>query len=69
MLDIYDIYDKMEKNNIMLSFKGTVTSELLTSILQIMESRLDNTDDSPKVACCLSSHFSQIPPAAFYQES
>lgn len=49
MLDIYDIYDKMEKNNIMLSFKGTVTSELLTSILQIMESRLDSTDDSPKI--------------------
>ncbi|MBX7095466.1 MAG: SiaB family protein kinase [Flavobacteriales bacterium] len=49
MLDIYDIYDKMERNNIMLSFKGTVTSELLTSILQIMENKLDNSDDSPKI--------------------
>lgn len=49
MVDIYDIYEKMERNNIMLSFKGTVTSELLTSILQIMESRLDHTDDSPKI--------------------
>jgi hypothetical protein len=49
MLDIFDIYDKMERNNIMLSFKGTVTSELLTSILQIMENRLDSTDDSPKI--------------------
>ncbi|HRE75155.1 MAG TPA: SiaB family protein kinase [Flavobacteriales bacterium] len=49
MLDIFDIYEKMERNNIMLSFKGTVTSELLTSILQIMESRLDTTDDSPKI--------------------
>jgi hypothetical protein len=47
--DIFDIYDKMERNNIMLSFKGTVTSELLTSILQIMENRLDTTDDSPKI--------------------
>ena len=36
MLNIYDFYDKMERNNIMLSFKGDVTSELLTSILQIM---------------------------------
>jgi hypothetical protein len=49
MLDIYDFYDKMERNNIMLSFKGDVTSELLTSILQIMESKLDNMQEEPKV--------------------
>lgn len=49
MLDIFDIYDKMERNNIMLSFKGSVTSELLTSILQIMETKLDSVDESPKI--------------------
>ena len=49
MLDIYDFYDKMERNNIMLSFKGDITSELLTSILQIMESKLDNMQEEPKV--------------------
>ncbi|MGL4596277.1 MAG: DUF6272 family protein, partial [Bacteroidia bacterium] len=49
MVDIYDFYDKMERNNIMLSFKGDVTSELLTSILQIMESKLDNLQEEPKV--------------------
>jgi hypothetical protein len=48
MLDIYDFYDKMEKSKIMLSFKGGVTSELLTSILQIMESKLENLDEPPK---------------------
>lgn len=48
MLDIYDFYDKMERNNIMLSFKGDVTSELLNSILQIMESKLDNLQEEPK---------------------
>ena len=41
MLDIYDFYNRMERNNIMLSFKGDITSELLTSILQIMESKLE----------------------------
>ena len=41
MLDLFDFYDKMERNQIMLSFKGDITSELLTSILQIMESKLD----------------------------
>lgn len=49
MLDIYDFYDRMEHNKIMLSFKGNITSELLTSILSIMESKLDNLDEPPKV--------------------
>ncbi len=48
MLDIYEFYDKMERNKIMLSFKGDITSELLTSILQIMESKLDNLQEEPK---------------------
>ncbi|HYG52953.1 MAG TPA: SiaB family protein kinase [Flavobacteriales bacterium] len=48
MIDIFDFYNKMERNNIMLSFKGGVTSELLTSILQIMESKLDNLEEQPK---------------------
>ena len=49
MLDIYDFYDKMERNNVLLSFKGDVTSELLTSILQIMEMKLDNLQEEPKI--------------------
>ena len=49
VLDIYGFYDKMEQNNIMLSFKGDITSELLTSILQIMEAKLDNFQEEPKV--------------------
>ena len=48
-LDIYDIYDKMERNNILLSFKGEITSELLTSILQIMENKMDNLQEEPKM--------------------
>jgi hypothetical protein len=38
----------MEKNNILLSFKGDITSELLTSILQIMENKMDNLQEEPK---------------------
>lgn len=49
MLDIYDFYDKMERNHIMLSFKGDITSELLTSILQIMESKMDTLQEEPKI--------------------
>ncbi|MEO6903857.1 MAG: SiaB family protein kinase [Bacteroidia bacterium] len=49
MVNIYDFYDRMERNNIMLSFKGDITSELLTSILQIMESKLDTMQEEPKI--------------------
>ena len=49
MLDIYDLYHKMENSKIMLSFKGEITSELMTSILQIMESRMENMREEPKV--------------------
>lgn len=49
MVDAFNIYDKMEKNNILLSFKGDITSELLTSILQIMENKMDNMQEEPKM--------------------
>ncbi len=49
MVDVFDIYDKMERNNILLSFKGDITSELLTSILQIMENKMDNMQEEPKM--------------------
>lgn len=49
MVDVFDIYDKMERNNILLSFKGEITSDLLTSILQIMENKMDNMQEEPKM--------------------
>lgn len=49
LLDIYGFYDKMEQNNIVLSFKGDITSDLLTSILQIMEVKMDNFQEEPKI--------------------
>ena len=48
-LDVYELYNRMQNSNIMLSFKGDITSELMTSILQIMEGRLDNLNEAPKV--------------------
>lgn len=49
MVDVFDIYDKMERNNILLSFKGEITSDLLTSILQIMENKMENMQEEPKI--------------------
>lgn len=39
----------MERNNILLSFKGEITSDLLTSILQIMENKMDNMQEEPRM--------------------
>ena len=47
-LDIFGFYDKMEESNILLSFKGEITSDLLTSILQIMESKMENFAEKSK---------------------
>jgi len=49
MLDVFEIYEKMEKNDILLSFKGEITSDLLTSILQIMENKMVNMQEEPKL--------------------
>ena len=49
MLDVFEIYEKMEQNNILLSFKGEITSDLLTSILQIMENKMVNMQEEPKL--------------------
>lgn len=48
-VDIFDFYKKMEEDNIMISFKGNVTSELLTSVLQIMESKMEKLDEPSRV--------------------
>lgn len=48
-VDVFDIYDKMERDNILLSFKGEITSDLLTSILLIMENKMENMNEEPKM--------------------
>lgn len=48
MIDVFGLYNNMEKNDILLSFKGAITSELLTSVLQIMENKMEDLDEAPK---------------------
>ncbi len=47
--EIFDLYDSMERKNIMLSFKGDMSTDLLTSILQIVENKLDRFGESPRI--------------------
>ncbi|NQY08729.1 MAG: hypothetical protein HRT71_04340 [Flavobacteriales bacterium] len=48
-MDIYDLYKRMENHNIMLSFSGEVTGELLDSLLAIVESKLETVKENPKI--------------------
>ena len=48
-MNIYDLYHRMESNKVVLSFKGDVTSELMASILQIIEQRMDDRNEAPRL--------------------
>jgi len=39
----------MESNKVVLSFKGDITSELMSSILQIIEQRMEDMNEAPKL--------------------
>lgn len=47
-IDLYNIYLNMEKEDIILSFKGDITKELLSSVYQIVEARIENDNEDPK---------------------
>mgnify|MGYP006865120026 CR=1 FL=1 len=48
-MDILELYDRMNMNNIILSFKGDITTGLMSSVLQIMEDKLNNYDEKPRI--------------------
>ena len=48
MLDLLGLYETMHDNNIMLSFKGEVTFDLVNSVLKIIEDRLNRTEEDLK---------------------
>ena len=68
MIDYLSIYEKMHDNNIMLTFKGEVTFDLINSMLKIIESRLDMIEGDLKtrkkvynvLVECLQNHVHHI---------
>ncbi|MFZ6051239.1 SiaB family protein kinase [Halocola ammonii] len=48
-IDVFEFYDRMERENIMISFKGDMNTELLDAILQVAERKLQQIEDSAKV--------------------
>ncbi len=47
-INLYNFYLDMEKEDIILSFKGDITKELLSSVYQIIESRMESEQEDPK---------------------
>ncbi len=47
--EIFGFYNQMEKQDVMLSFRGALTSQLLDSILTIVEQKLDQFEETTKI--------------------
>lgn len=46
---IFDLYDDLEKDRIMLSFTGALSSDLIAAILNLVERKLDHCEHAPAV--------------------
>ncbi|HRH38526.1 MAG TPA: SiaB family protein kinase [Flavobacteriales bacterium] len=46
---IHDLYSELEKNKVMLSFKGELAPELITVIVQLVERKLDGLEPDAKI--------------------
>ncbi len=48
MLDVYNYYKQMQEQCVILYFKGEITNSLLTSILQLVDDRLEHKSENVK---------------------
>ena len=46
---VYDLYDQLEKGRVMLSFKGSLTTELITALLGVVERKMEAIEADGKV--------------------
>jgi hypothetical protein len=47
-IDIYATFRDMDRDDIILSFKGDITKDLLSSVFQIMETRIEHENDDQR---------------------
>jgi len=45
---IYDLYDTLERQRILLSFKGDLSPELVTALLGLVERKMERIEQDPK---------------------
>jgi hypothetical protein len=48
-INIYDLFRKMEQDDVLLSFKGEITEDLLASVYRIIENRLENDAEQTRL--------------------
>ena len=47
--DINEYYSKLNGGDVLMAFKGSISSELISNVLEVVESRLDEYDESSKI--------------------
>jgi hypothetical protein len=48
-IDLLELYNLMDEDNVILSYRGDVSSELVTSVLSIVETKMDKMEEPSKV--------------------
>ena len=47
--DINEYYSRLHGGDVLMAFKGSISSELISNVLEVVESRLDEHDESSKI--------------------
>jgi hypothetical protein len=47
--DINDYYSRLNGGDVLMAFKGSISSELISNVLEVVESRMDEYSESSKV--------------------
>ena len=47
--NVQDYFDELNAGNVVLSFKGSITSDMINNVLDSVESKLTEADEDPKI--------------------
>ena len=47
--DINEFYEQLNEGEVILSYKGSITSDLISNVLEVVEEKLDDLNESSKV--------------------
>ena len=47
--DVHEYYSKLNGGNVLVAFKGSVTTDLINNVLEQIEDKMDSVDEQPKV--------------------
>ena len=47
--DVNEYYSKLNGGDVLMAFKGNISSELISNVLEVVESRMDEYNESSKI--------------------